>query len=97
MKKIGRCEKIVFNSLNEGIILAKIDTGAFNAALHVDAVKIIDSGLQVKIKNNTYIFHKWSEVDVKSSNGKVQKRFGINLKVRLGKKKYKIFVSLNVL
>ena len=94
LKKIGRCEKIVFNSLNEGIILAKIDTGAFNAALHVDAVKIIDSGLQVKIKNNTYIFHKWSEVDVKSSNGKVQKRFGINLKVRLGKKKYKIFVSL---
>jgi hypothetical protein len=94
LKKIGRCEKIVFSSLNEGLITAKIDTGAFNAALHVDEVKVIDSGLQVRIKNNTYIFHKWSEVEVKSSNGKVQKRYGVNLKMKLGKKKYKIFVSL---
>lgn len=93
-KKIGRTEKIIFPSLNEGLISAKIDTGAFNAALHVDDVKIIDSGLQVKIKGNTYIFHKWSEVDVKSSNGKVQKRWGVKLKMQLGSKKYKIFVSL---
>lgn len=81
-------------SLSEDVFQAKIDTGAFNAALHIDEVKVIDSGLQVRIKNNTYIFHKWSEVEVKSSNGKIQKRFGINLKMQLGKKKYKIFVSL---
>lgn len=73
---------------------AKIDTGAFNASLHVDEVKLLDSGLQVRIKNNTYIFHKWSEVEVKSSNGKTQKRFGINIKMVLGKKKFKLFVSL---
>lgn len=94
MKKIGRTEKIVFSSLNEGPITAKIDTGAFNAALHVDEVKAIESGLRVRIKNSTYIFHKWTEVEVKSSNGKVQKRYGVNLKMRLGKKGYKIFVSL---
>ena len=81
-------------SLSEEVFHAKIDTGAFNAALHVDDVKVIDSGLQVRIKNNTYISHKWSEVEVKSSNGKIQKRFGVNLKIQLGKKKYKIFVSL---
>ncbi len=94
MKKIGRSEKVFFPKLNEGIITAKIDTGAFSAALHVDSVKIIDSGLQVKISNNTYIFHKWSEVDIKSSNGKSQKRYGIKLKMQLGKKKFRIFVSL---
>lgn len=93
-KKIGRTEKVFFTELNEEIVIAKIDTGAFNAAMHVDDVKIIDSGLQVKIANNTYIFHKWSEVEVKSSNGKVQKRYGIKLKIRMGQKKYKIFVSL---
>lgn len=94
MKKIGRTEKIIVTSLSEEVFHAKIDTGAFNAALHIDEVKVIDSGLQVRIKNNTYIFHKWSEVEVKSSNGKIQKRFGVNLKIQLGKKKYKIFVSL---
>lgn len=94
MKKIGRSEKLFFPKLSENIIVGKIDTGAFSAALHVDSIKVIDSGLQVKILNNTYIFHKWSEVDVKSSNGKSQKRYGIYLKMRLGKKNYRIFVSL---
>ena len=94
LKKIGRSEKIYFPKLNEGIITGKIDTGAFSAALHCDSIKVIDSGLQVKIKNSTYIFHKWSEVDVKSSNGKSQKRYGVKLKIILGNKKYHIFVSL---
>lgn len=94
MKKIGRSEKIYFPKLNEGLIVGKIDTGAFSAALHVDSIKVIESGLQVKISNNTYIFHQWSEVEIKSSNGKSQKRYGIKIKMRLGKKNYRIFVSL---
>ena len=93
-KIIGRTEKIYFPKLNEGVILAKVDTGAFSAALHVDYVKIEDCGLKVKIKNNTYIFNKWSELEVKSSNGKVQKRYGVKLKIQIGKKRYNIFVSL---
>ena len=91
---IGRTEKIYFPKLNEGVILAKVDTGAFSAALHVDYVKIEDCGLKVKIENNTYIFNKWSELEVKSSNGKIQKRYGVKLKVQIGKKRYNIFVSL---
>lgn len=94
MKKIGRSEKIYFTKLNEGIISAKIDTGAFSAALHVDSVRIQDSGLQVKIGSNTYIFHRWSELEVKSSNGKVQKRYGVKLEMTMGKKNYRIFVTL---
>jgi hypothetical protein len=94
MKKIGRSEKVFFTKLNDGILTAKIDTGAFSAALHCDSIKVIESGLQIKISNNTYIFHKWSECDVKSSNGKIQKRYGIKLKMRLGKKDYRIFVTL---
>jgi hypothetical protein len=94
MKKIGRSEKIYFPKLNEGLIVGKIDTGAFSAALHVDSIKVIESGLQVKISNNTYIFHQWSEVEIKSSNGKSQKRYGIKIKMRLGEKNYRIFVSL---
>lgn len=94
MRKIGKTEKIFFPNLNEGLITAKIDTGAFSAALHVDSVKVEECGLKVKIGSNTYIFHKWSEVDIKSSNGKSQKRYGVKLKMQLGKKKYRIFVSL---
>lgn len=94
MKKIGRTEKIYFPKLNEGIIVSKIDTGAFSAALHVDYIKIEEAGLKVKIGQNTYIFSKWSELDVKSSNGKVQKRYGVKLKIQIGNKKYRIFVTL---
>jgi hypothetical protein len=94
MKKIGRNEKIYFPKLSECVILAKIDTGAFSAALHVDYVKIEDCGLKVMIGKNTYIFSRWSEIEVKSSNGKTQKRYGIKLKMRLGKKNYRIFVTL---
>lgn len=94
MNKLGRTEKVYFTNLNEGVVLAKIDTGAFSAALHVDSVKVEDSGLKVLIGKNTYIFHKWTELEVKSSNGKVQKRFGIKLKLQIGRKKYRIFVSL---
>ena len=93
-KIIGRTEKIYFPKLNEGVILAKVDTGAFSAALHVDYVKIEDCGLKVKIENNTYKFNKWSELEVKSSNGKIQKRYGVKLKIQIGKKRYNIFVSL---
>ena len=94
MKKIGINEKVYFTQLNEGIITAKIDTGAFSAALHVDSVKVEDFGLKVMIGKNTYIFHKWTELEVKSSNGKIQKRYGVKLKMQLGQKKYRIFVSL---
>lgn len=94
MKKIGRTEKIYFPKLNGSVITGKIDTGAYSAALHVDFVKVEDSGLKVKVSNHTYIFHEWTEIEVKSSNGKVQKRFGIKLKMILGKKKYSIFVTL---
>jgi hypothetical protein len=94
MKKIGRNEKIYFPKLNEGIISAKVDTGAFSAALHVDYVKIEDSGLKVMIGKNTYIFNKWSELEVKSSNGKIQKRYGVKLKINIGKKIYRMFVTL---
>lgn len=93
MKKIGRIEKIYFPKIDKGI-LAKIDTGAFSAALHVDYVKIEECGLKVKINNHTYIFHEWSETEVKSSNGKIQKRYGVKLKMILGVIKYKIFVTL---
>ena len=33
-------------------------------------------------------------MEVKSSNGKLQKRYGIKLKIQIGKKKYRIFTSL---
>ena len=94
MKKIGRTEKIYFPNLNEGIILSKIDTGAYSAALHVDYVKIEECGLKVMIGKNTYIYKSWTELDVKSSNGKSQKRYGVKLKMKLGKKNYRIFVTL---
>jgi hypothetical protein len=95
MKKIGRLEKVFFPKLLEGFLTAKIDTGAFNASLHVDSIKELENQLEVKIGNNTYHFCNWSEIEVKSSNGEKQKRYAIKTKIIIGQKKYSIFVSLS--
>jgi ribosomal protein S6--L-glutamate ligase len=93
MKKIGRFEKIFFPNLNEPVIRAKVDTGAFNAALHVDSISVSNSLLSVTIGENTYHFSNWTEIKVKSSNGTSQNRFAAKMKIRIGSQKYSIFVS----
>ena len=94
MKKIGRIEKINFTNLSEETMSCKIDTGAWSAALHVESAEIVDGELVVKMGNNQYAFKKWKEINVKSSNGLEETRFGLKLRMRLGGKGYWLFVGL---
>ena len=71
-----------------------MDTGAYGVALHVDDIKHQDGKLYFKIDCEEFIYDKFKIVNVKSSFGKVQKRFSIFTKIVIGDSIYKFYVSL---
>lgn len=96
MKKIiGRIEKIYFKDLNLKFT-SKIDTGAWRSVLHVDGLELKDNKLFFWIgeKNNLFVIEQFEMVDIKNSFGQIQKRYLINLRIKIGKKRYKLDVSL---
>ena len=93
-KKVGRIENIAFPELKIESIKAKVDTGAYGVALHVDNIEIINNELTFTINNNKFTYTKFKVVSVKSSFGKKQKRFSIFTKIKIGDSTYKVFVSL---
>lgn len=96
MKKIvGRVEKICFPQLDLKLS-AKIDTGAWRTALHVDGIDEKNGQLSFWIENseNKYLFDEYKIVTVTNSFGQSQTRYVIDLKMKMGKKSYKISVSL---
>ena len=93
-KKIGSIENISFPNLKIIKIKAKVDTGAYGVALHVDDIKHQDGKLYFKIDCEEFIYDKFKIVNVKSSFGKVQKRFSIFTKIVIGDSIYKFYVSL---
>lgn len=95
-KKIGRSEGISFPDLNIESIRAKIDTGAYGIALHVDGIEVVDDKLQFWIGDvsNRFEFDKFKTITVKSSFGIVQKRYSIMTSIKVGDTPYKFYVSL---
>ena len=94
MKKVGRIENISFPELKIESIKAKVDTGAYGVALHVDSIKLEDGKLYFTIGDEEFSYNKFKTVTVKSSFGRVQKRFSIFTKLSIGDSIYKFYVSL---
>lgn len=96
MSKIGRIEKIGFPDLNIESVDAKVDTGAYTTSIHVSGIKLKDNKLffWVGTPKNKFIFDKFSIIEVKNSFGKVQKRYSIFTRIKVGEKTYKIHISL---
>ena len=93
-KKVGRIENISFPELKIESIKAKVDTGAYGVALHVDSIRLEDDKLYFTIDSNEFVYDKFKTVSVKSSFGRVQKRFSILTKLIIGESIYKFYVSL---
>jgi len=93
-KKVGRTESISFPELNIKSVNAKIDTGAYGVAMHVDNVELIDDKLHFSINSNTFVYDKFKTISVKNSFGKVQDRFSILTKIVIGDSIYNFYVSL---
>jgi len=93
-KKVGRSEIISFPELKIGSIKAKIDTGAYGVALHVDTIRFEEGRLYFTIDSDEFSYDKFKMISVKNSFGKVQKRFSILTKMVIGDSIYKFYVSL---
>lgn len=93
-KKVGRSEIISFPELKIGSIKAKIDTGAYGVALHVDSIRFEEGRLYFTIDSDEFSYDKFKMISVKNSFGKVQKRFSILTKMVIGESIYKFYVSL---
>lgn len=79
-------------------MVAKIDSGAYNNSMHVKKItlnyyndKIKDYGVLITMDNNIKFFIKNNNFiykDIKSSNGKIEKRIQTKLKIKIGDKTY---------
>jgi hypothetical protein len=93
-KKVGRSENISFPELKIEDIKAKVDTGAYGVALHVDDIRHEKGILYFTIDSDEFSYDKFKMISVKNSFGEVQKRFSILTKMVIGDSIYKFYVSL---
>lgn len=94
----GAFEKVDFLDFNLNGLIAKVDTGAYYGALHVDDFKILDNGdAKIVIKNTEYIIDsdKIIKTKVRSSNGHISKRIAIQTNVIVGDKEYEVRIGLS--
>ncbi len=103
---IGRIEYLDFPSLNLSRIAAKIDTGAYSAALHchkmwveeIDEKAVLHFDIldpeHPEYKAQIFTSPEFKKKKVRSSNGKKENRYVIKTKITLAGKTYLTDVSL---
>lgn len=103
---VGRKESVDFPELGLKGIEAKIDTGAYSTALHAHKIwkeevngkqvlhfELLDPG-NPQYKNMVLTTEKFYRKNVRSSNGRIEKRYIIKTTLVLGGKRRKTDVSL---
>lgn len=100
---IGRVDKVNFPNLKLYNVDVKIDTGAYTSAIHCS--KIIEKNNTLKctfyskghpnFSGTEVLFTKYSQTDVKSSNGYKENRFKIKTDIIIFGKTYAINLTLS--
>lgn len=103
---IGRREIVDFPKINLYGITAKIDTGAYTAALHCHDIEVREIGnklaLHFKLLDPTHpeyneqehIFYSFFEKDIKNSFGVLERRYVIKTSIRIAGRSIKSVISL---
>jgi hypothetical protein len=91
---VGWKEAVIFPKLKLGPIIAKIDTGARSAALHVDAIGIAGRRVRFMIGRKRYGAPLVGYKRVKSSNGHSELRAVIRATVQIGTVTMKMEITL---
>lgn len=103
MKLIGRVEEISFLKWDIEYLPAKIDTGAYTSSIHCKHIEEKNGILSFKLlclksdKYNGKLIQttKYEIKNIRSSNGKKQKRYIVSTSAIFFNKKYKIKLSLS--
>ncbi len=98
---VGSKEKIEFPDLNRRNVVARIDSGAASSAAHCDKLWIETIGGKkvlcchfLKRSKRVLRFETYAQKRVKSSNGSMETRFTVKLRVKLGTVEKKTTVTL---
>ena len=102
---IGRAENIDFVGVSLGVP-AKVDTGAFRSSVHASDIKEVKNKDGEKVLRFNLFGHpcaavkrpmevaRYDKLDVKSSNGKVETRYEVTLKIKVGPKVFNTSFTL---
>lgn len=99
---IGRAEKISFPTLGFEDVYARIDTGASISAIGVQSAKVKDGQLEViffdtanpLFTGKTHLFKSFGQTEVRSSNGQSEKRYTIQVQLKIGGRKVRATFTL---
>lgn len=104
---IGRLEKVSFPDFGFINLDAKIDTGAYTAALHCHDIEVKNENgeniLHFKILDPThpeynkqdFMFKSYSEKNIKNSFGDFERRYIISTRIKIGHRIVKTSISLS--
>ncbi len=102
---IGRAEKVDFSGVALDVP-AKIDTGAFRSSVHACDIKEATNKEGEKVLRFNLLGHpcaavkrpmevaEYSKLDVKSSNGDVEERYEVTLKIKIASKVFNTSFTL---
>lgn len=99
---LGKVEEVSLPEMGGVILCARVDTGAKTSAIWVSSVEETDDGLKVIFfgeKSSFYtgesvIFDSYSETDVASSNGLIERRYKVRLLVSVGGRRIRAWFTL---
>lgn len=98
---VGSKEKVDFPQFNRRGIVARIDSGAQSSSVHCDKIWTERMGGKpvlcchfLKRSKRVVRFEQFSRKRVKSSNGTLQTRYTVRMKIRLGEVEKETFVTL---
>lgn len=96
---IGRVEEVRFRDIGDAPLLARIDTGAKTSAISANSHIGRDGKLYVEflageLAGKKAVFDDFSTVRVASSNGHVERRYKVKLRVRLAGYDFRTFFTL---
>ena len=92
---LGAFEEVIFPEFNQAI-LAKIDTGAYQGAMHVDSLEYSDDDIFFSINGEKFKVESENikHSKVKSSSGHINRRPVIKTEIIVNGKEYQTWIGL---
>ena len=94
----GAFEKIDFPEFNLKGLIAKVDTGAYSGALHIDSFENLSNGdVKIVIKNTEFIVDgdKIIKRKVRSASGHTSRRIIVHTKIIINNQEYETNIGLS--